>query len=398
VVSISGQETLPVLLELAKDPLETSRGGILKIPYSVTRRNNYNGTIIGEIYGTPTNVGAPQVGIGGGVNQGEFELRIPGNAPIGTYSLVLNGFVQGYQYARNPDAAKKAAERKAELEKIAAQTAEDVKRLTESRNAAQKALDEAKSQLQQAMAARDQAAKAAAEAQGQLEKARQAAEQAAQKARETPNDPEAAKKSQEAAAARDEAEKRAKEAATKLADAEKAVTEAQEKLKKSEADRAKAEQDLQAAMQRATMAQQAKQQADQRAQMLQQAAQPRNVNFWTPSTPVVIRIVESPVQVEGLPEKIVIKPGEKVEIPVKITRSYGFQGPVNLNWQSSGGINGVQLPNVQIANGQNEGKLVVNAAQNAPPGQHALRVQVQLNFNGQNVVTEKALELSIESG
>ncbi|GIW93622.1 MAG: hypothetical protein KatS3mg110_1663 [Pirellulaceae bacterium] len=397
LLSISSQESLPVLIDLAKDPLETSRGGILKIPYSVTRRNNYNGNINGVVYGTPANVNAPQVGIGGGATQGEFELRIPGNAPVGTYTLVLNGFVQGYQYSRNPEAAKRAAERKAELEKIVAQTAEDVKRLTDSRNAAQKALDQAKAQLQQATAARDQAAKAAAEAQANFEKAKQAAEQAAQKARQTPDDPQVAKAAQDAAAARDEAEKRAKEAATTLTDAEKALADAQEKLKKAEADRAKAEEELQAAMQRATMAQQVKQQADRLAQQLQQNSQPKNINFWTPSTPVVIRIVESPVQLEGLPEKISVKQGEKVEIPAKVTRSYGFQGPVNLNWQTSGNINGVQLSNVQIPNNQNEGKLVVNAAQNASPGQYSVRVQVQVNFNGQNVVTEKVIELSIES-
>lgn len=397
VVSISREEMLPAMITLGEQPLwETSRGGLLKIPYSVTRRENFNGSITGMTTDLPRNVEVTQVGIGNGATSGEFEVRIPGNAPTGTYTVFLNGFVQGYQYARNPGAAKAAAERKAELEKIVAESQEKVKQATEVRNTAQRELDEAKSAVQKAQAARDQAAKVAADRDAALKAAVEASQRAKRAAEEQPGDAGRAEAAAQAAKAAAEAETRAKEAATALATAEKNVADAQEALKKAEAKRAEAEQTLQKATQFATLAQQAKQQADQRAQQLQNAAQPRPVNFWTPSTPVKIRIVESPVAVEGVSDAVAFKQGEKLEVPVRITRSYGFDGPVNLNWQAPG-ISGVQLGNVQIPNGQNEGKLTITAAENAAVGEYPVKIQIQLNFNGQNVVTEKSLRLVVNA-
>jgi hypothetical protein len=396
VLSISNEEMLPVMVSSGEQPVwETSRGGILKIPLSLTRRDNYNGSLTVVPLGLPANVSANPASIGNGANNGELELRFAANAPIGTYTLCGNAYVQGYQYARNPAAAKAAAERKAELDKIVAELQEKVKQTTQERDNSQKMLDEAKQAVQKATAARDQAARMVAEAQAALKAAQEAAERAKRTANEKPEDTAAATAAAQAAKAAAEAETRAKDAAKTLEMAEKMLTEAQQQLQTAETKRAEAEQLLQKTTQLFNQAQQLRQQADQRAQQLQNASRPQAVNFWTPSTPITIRIAESPVALAGLPDSLSVKQGEKLEQTVKVTRSFGFQGPVNLNWQFSGSINGVQLPNIQVPNGQEEGKLTIAASDNAAQGQYNLRLQIQVNFNGQNVVTEKQVTLSI---
>lgn len=333
VLSISKEEKAPAMLAIGDEKVwETARGGILKVPYSVVRRDNFNGSITGVVLDLPPTFNPPQVGIGNAAS-GEFQLNLPGDMPTGTYSFVVHGFVQGYQYSRNPAAAKAAAERKAELEQVVAEVNEKVKQATEGRNAAQQAVEQAQAVLQQAMAAAVEADIAAA----------------------------------------------------------------REKVTAAEAAKTAAENALREVMDLAGRAQQARQAAEQRAQQLENQARPQNVNYWTPSTPLTVRIGESPVTTDGIPPRAVVRPSASLEIPLRVTRLYGFDGPVNYNWQVPGGVGGVQFGNVQIPQGQTEGKLMVTAAQDANPGSYAIRLQTQLNFNGQNVTVDTPLELVVEA-
>ncbi|MFM8579836.1 MAG: PPC domain-containing protein, partial [Planctomycetaceae bacterium] len=110
-VSVSADEAAPVAVSLGGNaPLETSRGGVVKIPYAVTRKEGATAALTGFPIGLPPNVTAQQVAIGGG-NAGEFEVRLAANAPSGTYSFHLATMQQGLTYARNPAAAVTAKER-----------------------------------------------------------------------------------------------------------------------------------------------------------------------------------------------------------------------------------------------------------------------------------------------
>ncbi len=398
LLSLSREETAAALLSIGDDKVwETSRGGILKIPYTVTRRNEFKGGITGMVTDLPPNINPPQVNIGGDATSGEFQVNLPGNAPTGTYTILLHGFAQGLQYVRNPNAAKVAAERKMEFEKILNDANESVKQKTELRTAAQKTLDETKALTQQATTARDNAGKAATEADNAVKVATETAAKAKQAAAEKTDDANLAQAAATAEQALADAQAKLKAAQEALAVAEKGLAELMTKLVGAEEEKTKAEQALKDAMDFATKAQQAKQAADQRAQQTENEARPRQVNFWTPSTPLTIKIVEMPVTTEGLPQKIALKQGTEQELTIRAARHYGFDGPINYSWQMPGGIGGVQLPNWQIPNGQTEAKIKLVAAANAAVGAYVGKLQTQLNFNGQNVTLDHAVEVTIEA-
>lgn len=170
-VAVSAEESAPVALSIgAGTPIETARGGVVKIPYTVVRQEGAGAAITGFPIGLPPNTGAPQVAIGG-ANSGEFEVRFQANTPPGTYSFHLAAMQQGLTYARNPAAAAAAKER---AESFAAVLADAQTKLQTAQQSAQQAA----AAVNAAGAGTDQAAKDAAA------KARQEADAALQAAQE----------------------------------------------------------------------------------------------------------------------------------------------------------------------------------------------------------------------
>ena len=170
-VTVSAEESAPVTLSIGGGAaLETARGGVLKIPFAVTRQEGAGAPLTGFPVGLPPNVQAPQVAIGSG-NAGEFEVRLQAATPPGTYSFHLQAMQQGLTYARNPAAAAAAKER---AERFAAVLAESEAKAT----AAEQAASAAAAMLATANAGTDEAAKATAlEARGAADAALAAAKQ-----------------------------------------------------------------------------------------------------------------------------------------------------------------------------------------------------------------------------
>ncbi|REJ88128.1 MAG: hypothetical protein DWQ34_23180 [Planctomycetota bacterium] len=396
-LAVSAGETAPVLITAGEDKLwETSRGGILKIPYSVVRRGDYKGNITAFPVDVPPNVQAQQFAINGNTNSGEFEIRMTANTPPGTYTFYLAGQVQGLPYRRNPEAAEAAAERKTRFEKILAETTEKSKAAADAATKAKQTLDTANAELKKAGDARTAAMKVVTDAETALKNATAATEAANKAAAASPDDANRKKAAADAAAAQTEAEKALKTAQDALAAAEKVFESATAAAKTAGETKTKADMEAADAAALLQEAQRLKQQADQQAQQAANAANPRNINYWTPSTSVNVKIVEFPISMDGPAETAAVKQGEMVELPVKITRMYAFEAPVTLQTQLPGGVGGISIPNVQIPQGQTDGKLVVSANANATPGEHDLNVRVQMNFNGQNLTFDRPVKLTVE--
>ena len=197
------------------------------------------------------------------------------------------------------------------------------------------------------------------------------------------------------------AETTLKQAMEKVQVATKAATTAAKTLvdataAQKEADEAKkaADQAAMEAREFATAAQQEKQRADQKASQTQQQANKRAVNFNIISNPVTISIAEYPVKSQG-PETAIVKQGESTEIAFKVERLFGFNANVSVQSQLPQGVGGLQMPNVTIAANQTEGKVKVTAAANATPGMHAINVRLQMSFNGQNLIVEHPVQLTV---
>ncbi len=394
-ICVSEKEAAPQVLTIGDGkPLETSRGGVLKIPYTVKRVEGSAGTLIGFPNDFPPNTNAQQVNIGAN-EKGEFELRFQANTVPGTYSFYLAGFNQGLQYKRNPELAEKAKLRQERIAKILmdaqlqAQKAQlDSQQKVTEFNQANTALTQANTAQQQA----DQKAITTAAALMQAEAVfKQKTEQlAADAANETLK-----QQLSQAQVAFDAAKKAADEATVSATEAATKQVEATAKQKAAEEARVKAQADLQAAQQLLQLATQEKQRADQFANQKQNEANVRAFNVLIPSNTLTIKVVEFPAKVEAMPEVLTVNQGENCAVVIKVSRQYEFTGAISVQSQLPGGVGGISIPAANIPENQSEIKYDITAQPNATAGEHLLNVRLQMNFNGQNLVLERPIKLTV---
>ncbi len=395
-LSISPDESSRVSMTIGDGKvLETSRGGILKIPYAIVRQEGAGGSINGFPIGLPPNMNAPQVSIGGN-NNGEFELRVQANTAPGTYSFYLAGSVQGLNYARNPDAAAKAKEA---AEKFAAILTETQQKQQQAQQAAQQAataLSTSNSELNAAKQAKTSSDTVARTSDAAMKAANTKLDTVKKQLAAKPDDETlkaqvaaAQKAFDDAVAANTSAVENQKLEETKL-------TEATSKQKMAQETKQKSDQDVQAAQRLVQQAQQEKQRRDQKSQQLQQQSTMRGINVNIPSTPVTIRIAEFPVKISGEPEVVAVKQGAMVEIPFNVERLFGFAADVNAQFVAPSGVNGLQVGNANVPANQTAGKFTVTAQPAATPGEHVVTLRYTMNFNGQGLTLNHTMKVMVE--
>lgn len=393
-ITVSDAEKALVSLTAGDGKLiETSRGGVIKIPYEVKRADGVGGNITGFPIGLPPNVGVPQVGIGGN-QKGEFELRLQANTPPGTYTFYLASMAQGVQYSRNPEAAEAAKKRQEEIGTI---LTDAQKKTQESQQAAQQAnnnLNQSNNELNAANSAKTQADQAATQATNELKAATDQLNAAKQQLATKPDDAGLKQAVTSAEENFKTATDKSKTATDNAAAAAKKLEEATAKQKAAQEAKAKADQEQQAAQQFQQLAQQEKQRADQKAQQTQQQANKRGFNFNTASTPVTISIAEFPITNTG-PDVATVKQGESVNVAFKVTRLYGFNANVSVQPQLPGGVGGLSIPGINIDQNKTDGTVKITANASATPGEHEMKFRLQMNFNGQNLILEHPLKLTV---
>lgn len=395
-VAVSEAEKARVVLTLADPPvIETARGGVVKLKYTVTREDGAAGNLIGFPSGFPLNLGLPTVNIAAN-NAGEFELRFPATTPPGEYSFSLVGLMQGMNYSRNPEAAAKAKER---AERITKALTEAQQKAQAAQTAAQKAqtdLTTAVNEFNQSTTAKNTSAEASTAAANALKAATDAAA-AAKKSLDAKLEDAALKQQNDAAQkAVVDATAKAKTAAETAALAVKKLEESTLKQKAAQDGKTKADAESQAAQQFQQLAQQEKQRCDQLAAVQQQQAALRGFNLMIPSTPVKLKIAEYPMKLTGPPESLTVKQGAMADLPVKIERLYGFDQPVNFQAIVPNGVGGVQVPNLAVAGNAADGKVVITAAPTATPGSHKFVLRATLAFNGQPLTLDRPFTLTVE--
>ena len=63
--------------------------------------------------------------------------------------------------------------------------------------------------------------------------------------------------------------------------------------------------------------------------------------------------------------------------------------------QLPGGVGGLSIPGINIDQNNTEGTVKITAAANATPGEHAMTFRLQMNFNGQNLILDHPLKLTV---
>jgi hypothetical protein len=392
---VTDYDPTPAMLTIGEGKiLETSRAGILKVPFQVTKAQGANVNLLGFPIDFPPQTNAPQVNIGGN-EKGEFTLTFQANTPPGTYSFYLAGFNQGYQYTRNPELTEKAVKRQERIAKLFTDSQQNTQKM-------QQLATEKQTQLQTATNARNQAVVVAQQASTELK----SVENALKSAEDTLKNEQAA-----LAAKPEDAGLKTKvvvsqtvmEATTKkLAESKVVATDtikkqevAEANLKAAEKDKADADKVLKDTRDFEQKAQQEKQRTDQFANQKKNESNPRAINFDVPSNSLTIKVTEFPLQVDALPAEMSIKQGEKLEGNLKLTRLYDFKSNVNFQVQLPGGVGGMSFQSINVAEGQSEGKFTLDAQPTATVGTHDCVVRLQMVFNGQNLLMERPLKLIV---
>ncbi|MEJ7592759.1 MAG: hypothetical protein WKF77_14520 [Planctomycetaceae bacterium] len=394
-ICVSEAEPAPQLLTIGDGKvLESSRGGIIKISYTLKKLEGTAGNLIGVPIDYPPNTTAPQVNIGGN-EKGEFEMRFLTNTVPGTYSFYLAGFNQGLQYKRNPELAEKAKVRQERIAKIATEAQLMTQQSTLDNQQKTTELTQATSELNKANAQKTQADQKATAANTAMTQAETALKQKSEQSAADPANETLKQQLVQAQSTFDTAKKAADDATIAATEAAKKQEEATAKKTAAEAARMKAQLDLQMAQQFQQRAQQEKQLADQYASQKQNEANARAVNVNVPSNSLTVKVVEFPMKVDAMPEALTINQGEKAEVIVKISRQYEFTGAVNVQTQLPGGVGGISIPGANIPENMPEAKYEITVAPTAIVGEHTLNVRLQMNFNGQNLVMDRPMKLTV---
>lgn len=348
-LGVIDKETDPVLVRIGEDKVwETSLGGKIEIPVTVTRRGDFKEAIKLTAAGLPQQIKPKDLNIDGNKGDGKFELELnQQNTTPGTYTFYVKGETKRSKYARNPDAVMQA---EAEQKRIA----EMIKSLG----------DEVKT----ATTTKDQATKAATEA------------AAAVKAAE--------KKKADAAEKKVEAE---------IAAADKVLTDAQAAAKKADEAKVAAEAALKTATDKQTQANQLKTATDKRVTDAKQANQPKDIQFALASTPVRLRIRPSPFDLTPAAPGSPVKQGQKQELVVKIERLFGFADSVDLTLEAPQGVPNLAAGKLTLKKDEGEAKLEVSAGDNTPPGQHTCTIRAKGRFNNMAVESTATVMVTVEA-
>ncbi len=374
--------------------LETSRGGRLNIPYQVEMVEGAKGNLNAVAVDLPPQTTVGQINIGD-KKEGEFEIRFQSTTPPGTYTFYVDGFNQGHSYIRNPEQAEHAKQRQDRIAKILADAQQAVTEKQQQANQKQTELQNATNQLNQAKPKAQQADQAVATTESVWKQAESALQQQQTAAATNPENPALKDAVAQAQTAVDQAKLALEQAQKTAADEKKKLEEAEANLKAAQEAKTQADADLQSAREFQQLAQQEKQRADQLLNQRRNESNPRNINHRVPSNSLTVKIAEFPIELETLADALTINQGEKINVPIKLSRLYDFDGAVSVQPRLPGGVGGISMQSINVAGDQTEGQFEINAQANATVGEHECTVRMQMSFNGQNLIMDRPLKLTV---
>lgn len=396
-LAVTEKDTLPVQVTLGEDKVwETSLGGKIEFPVTLTRRGEFKEVVKLNADGLPDQLKPKELSIDGGAAEGKFELLVnQQNTKTGTYTFYLGGEAKR-KFARNPEAIAAAEADQKQTDMMVATITEKLKNANTAKDEATKKaadLENALKTSQQALTTAMNDAKTKADALKQAtDKLAQATEAAAKDAA-----------NQALVDAVNQAQKTFDEqtAASKTADeakatVEKAVADATVARDAGNVAKTEAEAAAKAAQDQLTQVTQLKQAADKRLTDTRNLNQEKDVNFLVVSAPIKIRIVASPFAIAPASE-VNVKQKEKAELTVKLERKYEFADGVELTLEMPPGVQGIQAAKATVAGGAAEGKFEITAGDNATVGEHLVVIRGKAKFNGVDVVSVGEVKIKIEA-
>lgn len=395
--AVIDQDPDKAFIDLGEDKIwETSLGGKLEIPIKVIRRDDFKSDVSLVPVDAANEFKPGNVDVKAADTEAKLVLDIKNKATKpGIYTFYLRADTK-IKHSRDPSAVARATESQTLLDAVVKEVTEALKVANENKVATAKAAVDAAAVAKQATDAKtaaDNAAKQAADA-AQVAAANLAAAQEA--AAKTAGNEALVKAAQDAEQAQATADAASADAIAKQTAAAQALAAAQEKAKQAEGVKAAAEKNAVDTDAKLKRAQAAKAAADKQVADATKANAPADKNVAYISTPLRLRIVETPLKLTAAAPANALKQGEKLELPVSIERLYGFTEPADITLELPKGVAGLTISKVAIAKGQQDGKFEVSANKDATPGDHAVTVRAKAKFNGLDVEATQQLVLKVE--
>jgi len=110
------------------------------------------------------------------------------------------------------------------------------------------------------------------------------------------------------------------------------------------------------------------------------------------STPLRLVVAPAPITLSA-PAPVAVEAGSKVEVPVRVTRMYGYGDPIELALvaPSVKGVGG----KATVAKDQSEAKLLVQTDAATPPGDHTIKLEAKLKLSTQTITVEQPVTLKV---
>ncbi len=395
-LAVIGQEVAPAYAEAGEDKVwETSRGGKLEIPVKVKRRRDFKGDLTLAANGLPGELKVANVVIKGDKAEANLAFNVTNKAAKpGVYTFFLRADTKS-KLIRDELAVPAVEAEQKHLEAKVKEFDVMAKSLVQNKDAAVKTAQTATAATKPT---EDAAKKAIAEAQQAAEAAKKAADTlkaAEEVAAKDEANQELAKAVQEAEKAKTAADQSSAKATVAKDAAETKLTKVKEAAAAAEAAKVEAEKQAAAGAEKLKQVQALKTAADKRVAAVKKANAPKDLAFVTISTPVRVRIVNSPLEITATAPADAVKQGGMVEISTTIKRLYGFADKVDLVLEAPQGVTGLGIKNFSLEKDKLDGKFEVTANDKATPGDHTVTIKAKAKFNAVDVETTTQLVLKV---
>ncbi|HRX78619.1 MAG TPA: hypothetical protein P5307_06125, partial [Pirellulaceae bacterium] len=323
--AVIDQDPEQALIDVGEDKIwETSLGGKLEIPIKVTRRDDFKSDISLVPFEAANEFKPGNIAVKAAEGEAKLELDIKNKATKpGVYTFYLRADTK-IKHVRDPNAITKAEAEQKAIDAAVKEVTDALKAANDNKTVTTKAATDAAAAAKlatEAKAAADNVAKQAADAAQQAVAKLAAATEAAAK---SGGDEALAKAVAEAEKAKTDAEAANADAVAKQKAAEQAAVDAQAKLKAADEAKVAAEKLVVDTDGKLKRAQAVKTAVDKKVADTKKANAPADKNVAFISTPIRLRIVDTPLKLTVVAPGNALKQGEKLELPVSIERLYDF--------------------------------------------------------------------------
>ena len=126
------------------------------------------------------------------------------------------------------------------------------------------------------------------------------------------------------------------------------------------------------------------------------AAKPKKLKVEFPSTSLKLTIVAAPLRLLVQTPVVSALQGTTIEVPVEVTRLFGYKGPVEVESVLPKGTKGVTPAKLTVPDGETTAVLKFDATPDATVGSHRVELKAKVKWNGQDLETAATFSLQVE--